>query len=109
MTASTPPRFAIPDEMRAVAERSVDLAELALNDYLRATYQAVAIGDPASPIGAQDFDEKAVNFAERNVLSALEICSENHPSQGSPGNHSVAHRIPSVANANSHRTGERPG
>jgi hypothetical protein len=73
MTASTPPRFAIPNEMRAVAERSVDLAKLALNNYLRATYQAVAIGDPASPIGAQDFNKKAVNFAERNVLSALEF------------------------------------
>lgn len=85
MTTSTPSRFVIPNEMRAVAERSVELAKLALNTYLRAAYQAVAaVGDAASPGGAPDINKKAINFAERNVLSAFEFAQRLSQAQDLP-------------------------
>jgi hypothetical protein len=85
MTMSTPSHFAIPNEMRAVAERSVELTKLALNTYLRAAYQAVAaIGDAASPGGAPDINKKAINFAERNVLSAFEFAQRLIQAQDLP-------------------------
>ena len=84
MTASMPPRLAIPNEMRIVAERSVELAKLALNNYLRATYQAVsAIGD-GDFSGAPDINKKAINFAERNVLSAFEFAQRIIQAQDLP-------------------------
>ena len=85
MTASMPPRLAIPNEMRIVAERSVELAKRALNNYLRATYQAVsAIGDGESFSGAPDINNRAINFAERNVLSAFEFAQRIIQAQDVP-------------------------
>jgi hypothetical protein len=40
---STTPRF-IPNEVRDVAERSVEQAKLAFNSYMRATEKAVSAG-----------------------------------------------------------------
>jgi phasin len=76
MIESTTPRLEIPGEMRAVAERSVEQAKLAFNNYMRATEKAVStFGErvDASQLGALDISKKALSFAERNVLSAFEF------------------------------------
>jgi len=50
MIESTTPRLEIPGEMRAVAERSVEQAKLAFNNYMRATEKAVSgLGERQSP------------------------------------------------------------
>ena len=46
MIASTTPRFEIDNEMRAVAERSMEQVKQAVNNYMRATEKAVsALGE----------------------------------------------------------------
>ena len=68
MIESTTPRLEIPGEMRAVAERSVEQAKLAFNNYMRATEKAVSgLGErvEASQLGALDISKKALSFAER--------------------------------------------
>jgi hypothetical protein len=76
MIASTTPRFEIDNEMRAVAERSIEQVKQAVNNYMRATEKAVsALGErvETSQLGALDISKKAMSFAERNVLSAFEF------------------------------------
>ena len=76
MIASTTPRFEIDNEMRAVAERSIEQVKQAVNNYMRATEKAVsALGGrvETSQLGALDISKKAMSFAERNVLSAFEF------------------------------------
>ena len=69
-------RFDVPNEMRAVAERSVQQAKLAFDNYLHATQEAVSMIEEratANQVGAQDISKKAMTFAERNVISAFEF------------------------------------
>ncbi|MDC7788225.1 phasin family protein [Rhodoplanes sp. TEM] len=76
MTTATTPSFEIPAEMRAVAERSVEQAKLAFNNYMQAAQEAVSAFEErvkASQVGAQGISKKAMNFAERNVISAFEF------------------------------------
>ena len=71
--------FEIPKEMRAVAEQSVEQAKLAFNNYLQAAQEAVSTFDQwvkASQVGAQGLCNKAMNFAQRNVLSAFEFAQK---------------------------------
>jgi phasin len=78
MKATTPP-FEIPVEMRAVAERSVEQAKLAFNNYMQAAQEAVSTFEErvkASQVGAQGMSKKAMNFAERNVISAFEFAQK---------------------------------
>ncbi len=42
MIKGTTPSFEIPSEMRAVAERSVEQAKLAFNNYMQAAQEAVS-------------------------------------------------------------------
>ena len=65
--------------MRAVAERSVEQARLAFNNYMRAAQEAVSTVEKrvkASQVGAADISAKAMSFAERNVLSAFEFAEK---------------------------------
>ncbi|MGZ9088190.1 MAG: phasin family protein, partial [Rhodoplanes sp.] len=78
MKGTTPP-FEIPNEMRAVAERSVEQAKLAFNNYMQAAQEAVSTFEErvkASQVGAQGISKKAMSFAERNVLSAFEFAQK---------------------------------
>lgn len=78
MKATTPP-FEIPAEMRAVAERSVEQAKLAFNNYMQAAQEAVSTFEErvkASQVGAQGISKKAMNFAERNVITAFEFAQK---------------------------------
>jgi phasin len=75
----TTPPFEIPNEMRAVAERSVEQAKLAFTKYMQAAQEAVSTFEErvkASQVGAQGISKKAVSFAERNVLSAFEFAQK---------------------------------
>jgi phasin len=78
MTKGTTP-FEIPNEMRAVAEQSVEQAKLAFNSYIQAAQEAVPTFEQwvkASQVGAQGLCNKAMNFAQRNVLSAFEFAQK---------------------------------
>jgi phasin len=79
MIASLTPQFEIPTEMRALAERSVEQAKLAFNNYMRAVEKAVStFGErvEASQAGTLDVSKQAMHFAEHNVLSAFEFAHE---------------------------------
>jgi phasin len=79
MIKGTTPSFEIPNEMRAVAERSVEQAKLAFNNYMQAAQEAVSTFEErvkASQVGAQGISKKAMTFAERNVLSAFEFAQK---------------------------------
>jgi hypothetical protein len=81
-------RFDVPNEMRAVAERSVQQAKLALDNYLHATQEAVSMieeGLTANQVGAQDISKKAMTFAERNVTSSPRESSRPKTSRTSYG------------------------
>jgi phasin len=76
MTKATTPPFEIPAEMRAVAERSVEQAKLAFNQYMQTALEAVSTFEDRvkqSQAGAQGIGKKAMNFAERNVISAFDF------------------------------------
>ena len=97
------PKFEFPNEMRAVAERSVEQAKLAFNNYMRAAEEAVSsVGKrvEASQIGALDISKKAMHFAKHNVLSAFEFAH---------GVIRAADRVRSVADASPKRAGAGPG
>jgi phasin len=69
------PKFEAPAELRAMAERGVEQAKLAFANSVQAAQQALSAFDQwlkTSQAGAQDVGRKAMTFAQRNVLSALE-------------------------------------
>ena len=79
MIKGTTRPFEIPMEMRAVAERSVEQAKLAFNNYIQAAQEAISTFEQwvkASQVGAQSISKKTMSFAERNVLSAFEFAQK---------------------------------
>ena len=79
MATGTTPQFEIPSEMRAVAERSVEQAKLAFDNFMQAAQGAVSTLEKrveASQGGALDISKKTMSFAERNVLSAFEFAQK---------------------------------
>ena len=76
---NTTPQFAIPNEMRALAERSVEQAKVAFQQLMQAAEEAVSTLDERSETGqvdALDIAKKAMTFAERNVLSTFEFAQK---------------------------------
>ena len=72
-------RSEIPEEMRAMAERSTEQTKLALTDYGQTAQEAVSAFDQwieASQVGTQGISKKAMKFAQRNVLSAFEFAQK---------------------------------
>jgi len=79
MTKGITRPFEIPKEMRNVAGQSVEQAKLAFNNYLQAAQEAVSAFDQwvkASQVSTQGLCNKAMNFAQRNVLSAFEFAEK---------------------------------
>jgi phasin len=79
MNASPTPRFEVPEDMRAVAERSVEQAKTAFTNYMRAAEKAVSTLEErvtANQAGALGISRKAMTFAEKNVLSAFEAAQK---------------------------------
>ena len=76
---SPTPQFEIPNDMRTVAEQSVEQAKLAFNNCMQAAQEAVSALDQwikASQVGALGISKKAMSFAQRNVLSAFEFAQK---------------------------------
>lgn len=72
-------QFDIPNEMRAVTERSVEQAKVAFQQLMQAAEESVSTLEErvtASQVGALDISKKAMTFAERNVLSAFELAQK---------------------------------
>lgn len=79
MTSDTTRPFEIPHDMRAAAERSVEQAKLAFTDYAKAAKEAFSNFDQwvtANQASAQGFSRKAMDFAQRNGLSAFDFAQE---------------------------------
>ena len=76
---STTPQFDIPNEMRALTERSVEQAKVAFQQLMQAAEESVSTLEErgeTSQVGALDISKKAMTFAERNVLSAFELAQK---------------------------------
>jgi phasin len=76
LTMSSSPRFDVADDMRVTAERSVEQAKLAFDNYMRATEKAVTALESqveTGQRGALDISRKAMGFAESNVRTAFEF------------------------------------
>ena len=79
MIASPTPQVEIPNEMRAVAERSVEQVKAAFNNYMQASEEAVSNFEErvhSSQGSALDITKKPMGLAERNVLSAFEFAEK---------------------------------
>ena len=79
MSVSPTPQFEIPNEMRAVAERSVEQAKVAFQQLMQAAEESISTSEErgeTSQVGALDLSKKAMTFAERNVLSAFELAQK---------------------------------
>jgi len=68
--------FEIPDQMRDFAEKSVDQARKAFDDFMGATHKAVSnVEDNANKVqaGAADVNKKALGYAEEHVDAAFKF------------------------------------
>ncbi len=71
--------FAIPSEMRNLAEHSVEQAKSAFNTFIAAAHDAVqSMEGQAKTVraGAKDASERAMSYAERNVAGTGPCRSE---------------------------------
>lgn len=79
MIANQDTEFEIPSEVRVVAERSVQLAKLAFNNYMMATESVSYSLDErfnAGQVDAEDIGRNAVSFALRNTISTFEFAQK---------------------------------
>jgi phasin len=70
------PHFEIPSDMRAMAEKSVEQARVAFNNFMTAAQEAAAQFEgqaKAAQEGARDLQEKAIKYTERNVANTFEF------------------------------------
>ncbi len=73
------PGFDIPPEMRALAEKSVEQARQAFDTFMSAAQHAVSTAENQAAnarAGAKEVGELAMNFAERNIISAFELAQK---------------------------------
>jgi len=71
--------FEIPEQMRDFAEKSVDQARKAFDDFMGATQKAVTnVEDSANAVqaGAADANKKALTYAEEHVNAAFKFAQE---------------------------------
>ena len=71
--------FAVPPEMRALAEKSVEQARKASDGFVSAAGQAASTFEQkanAARAGAQDVTQKAMSFAEQNVASSFDLAQK---------------------------------
>jgi phasin len=68
--------FDIPDQMREVADKSVEQAKKAVSQYLDATTQAVAKAEGSAKSmreGAAEMSRQALAFVEENVAASFDF------------------------------------
>jgi phasin len=71
--------FEIPAEMRAFAEKSVEQARQALDNFISAAQTAVSSADKqaaGASAGVKQLSELAMGFAERNVASSFDFAQK---------------------------------
>lgn len=74
MSAEDGPRFEIPADMRALAEKSVEQAKQAFDIFISAAQHAVSAAEThavTAQAGAKEMGELAIGFAERNITSSF--------------------------------------
>jgi phasin len=67
--------FDIPDQMREVADRSVEQAKKAIGEYLEATQKAVAKAEGSAKSvreGVADVSRQAIAYIEENVTASFD-------------------------------------
>ena len=71
--------FEIPAEMRAFAEKSVEQAKQAFNNYISAAQHAVNTADNQAAnarTGAKEVGEMAIGFTKRNIATSFEFAEK---------------------------------
>ncbi len=71
--------FEIPEQMRDFAEKSVDQARKAFDDFLNVTQKAVATAEDSASIvqtGATDVNKKTLSFAEEHMDAAFQFAQK---------------------------------
>lgn len=79
MPRSPTQQLEIPCEMRVVAERSVEQAKLAFDNYIQVIEDTASTFEErveASQVGPQDISKMAMNFALRDTISAFEFAQK---------------------------------
>ena len=77
--ANQPFDFAVPPEMRALAEKSVAQARKAFDGFVSAAEQATAGFEQKAKVartGATDVAQKAMSFAEQNVSNSFDLAQK---------------------------------
>ncbi|MEP3279080.1 MAG: phasin [Stappiaceae bacterium] len=77
--ADTKDGFEVPEQMREFADKSVDQAKKAFDDFIEATHKTVtSIEDTAANVqtGATDVNKQALSYAEENVTAAFELAQK---------------------------------
>lgn len=72
---ATEKTFEIPEQIRTFAEKSVEQAKKAVDDFINATHDAVAKVEASSTsvqTGALDLNKKVLALAEQNLTNAFE-------------------------------------
>jgi len=68
--------FEIPDQMRDFAEKSVDQARKAFDDFMNVTHKTIANAEESATAvhtGAADVQRKSLSFAEEHVDAAFKF------------------------------------
>ena len=71
--------FEIPEPMRAFADKSVDQARKAFDDFMTATVKAVDKAETSTKTlqeGARDANRQAIGFLEENVAASFEFAQK---------------------------------
>ena len=77
ITSITTPQFEIPSEMRVMAQRSVEQAKLAFENYMRMTWDASSrfearVGESQADV--QEVGNKTMNFVLHDITVTFEFC-----------------------------------
>jgi phasin len=71
--------FDIPDQMRQMADKSVDQAKKAFDQYMKATQDAVAKAEGSAQSvreGAADINRQALAYVEQNLAESFELAQK---------------------------------
>ena len=79
MTTGKTPGFEIPDQMRDLADRSVEQARKAFDDYMVAARKAVGTVEDQAKTAKADADNiqrTALEYSEENIAAAFELAQK---------------------------------
>jgi hypothetical protein len=102
MAGEDGPRFEIPADMRALAEKSVEQAKQAFDIFISAAQHAVNTAETQAVnahAGAKEMGELAIGFAERNIASSFAFAQKLLQAK-------VAYGLRQQPDRDAHRPGE---